>query len=137
MSILEALQFEFMRNALLAGALASVSCGVIGAYVIIKRLTLISGGIAHASLGGIGLAVYLGVAPVVGATAFALLSAVIIGVVSLYTREHEETLIGALWAVGMALGVVFIQGAPGYQQAREVLSADANQPAGGQPLHRR
>lgn len=115
----EALQYEFMQHALLAGLLSSVACGVVGTYVVIKRIVLISGGVSHASLGGIGLALYLGVTPLLGAAAFGLASAVIIGVVSLHTREHEDTLIGAVWAIGMAVGVIFVQLTPGYRGSLE------------------
>ena len=109
----EALQYEFVRNALIAGLIASSICGVVGTFVVVKRIALVSGGISHASLGGIGMAVYFGFAPLAGALGFGLLSAVVIGAVSLRSRESEDTLIGALWAVGMALGLVFIQMTPG------------------------
>lgn len=112
--MIEALQYEFVRNAILAGLLASVACGVVGAYVVVKRIALISGGISHASLGGIGMAYYFGFSPILGALGFSLLSAVIIGWVSLRVRETEDTLIGALWAAGMAIGLIFVQLRPGY-----------------------
>lgn len=98
-----------MQYAILAGMLASIACGVMGTYVVVKRISLVSGGISHASLGGIGMALYFGIAPTAGALVFGLGAAVIIGFVSLHTREHEDTLIGALWAIGMAIGVIFIQ----------------------------
>ena len=70
--MLEALQYEFMRNALMAGLLAAVACGIIGVYVVVKRVVFISGGIAHASFGGIGLGYFLGINPVLGALFFTL-----------------------------------------------------------------
>ncbi len=115
----DALHYQFVQNALLAGILASIACGIIGTYVVVKRIALISGGISHASLGGIGMAVYLGIAPLLGAAVFAILSAVIIGLVSLRSRGSEDTLIGALWAFGMALGLIFIQITPGYAVSLE------------------
>ena len=105
--------FQFMQHALLAGLLASVACGVVGAYVVVKRIALISGGIAHASLGGIGAALFFGVSPLLGAAVFSLGAAALIGLIRLTAREQEDTLIGALWAGGMALGVILMQHAPG------------------------
>lgn len=113
----------FMRYALLTGLLASVACGVVGTYVVARRITYVAGGIAHCVLGGMGAAVYFnkvhGVAwltPLHGAIAAAVLAAVIIGVVSLRFRQREDTIISALWATGMAAGVLFIFSTPGYQQ---------------------
>ncbi len=112
--MLEALQYEFMRNALLAGLLASVACGVIGVYVVTKRLVFVSGGIAHASFGGIGLGYLVGINPVLGAMLFTVASALGMGLVTRRTRLPEDTAIGIMWAVGMALGIIFIGLAPGY-----------------------
>jgi zinc transport system permease protein len=106
--MLEALQYEFMRNALIAGLLASIACGIIGTYVVIKKIVFISGGIAHASFGGIGLGYLIGISPILGAMIFTLPSAVGMGLVTRRTRLQEDTAIGILWAMGMALGVVFI-----------------------------
>ena len=113
----------FLQYALLTGLLASVACGVVGTYVVVRRITYIAGGIAHSVLGGIGAAMYVSRAagwewlhPLYGATAAALVAAGIIGVASLRLREREDTVISALWAVGMAGGVVFIALMPGYQQ---------------------
>ncbi len=103
-----------MQYALLAGLLASVACGVIGAYVVVRRIVSISGGIAHAVLGGMGVAYFLGASPMLGALAAALVSALVIGWNSLRAKQHEDTLIGALWAVGMAIGILFISRTPGY-----------------------
>jgi zinc transport system permease protein len=112
--MIEALQYEFMRNALLAGILASIACGIVGPYVVAKRIVFISGGISHTAFGGIGLGYLLGVNPVLGAFFFAIASALSIGVISRRAKQREDTAIGILWAVGMALGVVFIGLSPGY-----------------------
>ncbi len=112
--MLEALQYEFMRNALLAGLLAAVACGIVGVYVVVKKIVFISGGIAHASFGGIGLGYFLGINPIIGALFFSLASGLAIGGVTRRTKLPEDTAIGILWAVGMALGVVFIALTPGY-----------------------
>lgn len=110
----ELLQFEFMRNALLAGIVASIVCGIIGPYVVINRIVFISGGISHAAFGGIGLGYLLGINPIWGATFFSLASAMSIGGVSRWTNLRQDTAIGILWAIGMALGVIFIGLSPGY-----------------------
>lgn len=114
-------RFDFLQYALLSGLLAGVACGVIGAFVVVKRITYIAGGISHSVLGGMGAAVYLekaagwqGMDPLYGAVAAALLAALIIGVVSLKAKQREDTVIGALWAVGMAVGILFISRTPGY-----------------------
>jgi len=118
--------------ALAAGLLVSVACGVVGTFVVTRRITYLAGGVAHCVLGGIGAAVYcrkaLGwsvvdpiwriqwITPLSGAVAAALLAAGVIGVVSLRFKQREDTVISALWASGMALGVLFIYATPGYQQ---------------------
>lgn len=114
-------QHDFLQYALLTGILASVSCGVIGSFVVVRRITYIAGGIAHSVLGGLGAALYVqksydwpALDPLYGAIAAALIAALIIGMVSLRAREREDTVIGALWAVGMAVGVLFISQTPGY-----------------------
>jgi zinc transport system permease protein len=104
----------FLQHALAAGVLASIACGIVGSYVVVKRIGYLAGGIAHTVLGGMGIAYFLGRSPIGGALLAALLAAAIIGWVSLRLRQHEDTIIGALWAVGMALGIVFISRTPGY-----------------------
>jgi len=112
--MLEVLQYEFMRNALMAGLLAAVACGIIGVFVVVKRIVFISGGIAHASFGGIGLGYFLGINPIIGALIFSLASGLAIGGITRKTRLPADTAIGVLWAVGMALGIIFIYLTPGY-----------------------
>ncbi len=112
--MLEALQYGFIQNAIIAGLLASIACGIVGVYVVVKRIIFISGGIAHASFGGIGLGYLLGFSPVIGALIFSLASALGIGYINKQTRLTEDTAIGILWAMGMSLGIVFIGLAPGY-----------------------
>jgi len=102
------LKYEFMRNALLAGLLASFICGIIGVFVILKRIVFISGGIAHSSFGGIGLGYLLGLNPTLTTLLFSIISALSIGFVSRRTKLHEDTAIGILWTVGMSLGIVFV-----------------------------
>lgn len=107
-------QYQFLQNALLAGLLASLACGVVGSYVVVRRIGFLAGGISHSVLGGMGAALFFGWSPMLGALAAALVAAVLIGWVSLARREREDTLIGAVWAVGMAAGILFISRTPGY-----------------------
>ena len=111
----EVLQFTFFRNALMAGVLVSIACGIIGTFIIVNRLVFLSGGIAHAAYGGIGIAYFLNQDPVLGAVAFSLLSAFGMGYVSRKTRERADTIIGVMWAVGMAVGIIFLDFSPGYK----------------------
>jgi zinc transport system permease protein len=112
--MVEALQFDFMRHALLAGLLASIACGVIGTLVVVNRLVFLSGGIAHAAYGGIGLAVFFGLPFTLGTLGFSLVAALLMAAVTLKARHRSDTIIGVLWAVGMALGVILLDLAPGY-----------------------
>lgn len=112
--MIEVLQYSFMQNALLAGLLASIACGIVGVYVVVKRVVFISGGIAHTSFGGIGMGYYLGVNPVLGAMVFTVAGALGMGLITRRGRLPEDTVIGILWAMGMALGIIFIGLTPGY-----------------------
>ncbi len=114
----------FLVTGLLAGLLASVACGVIGPYVITRRIVFLTGAIAHIAIGGIGTAVWMRAVypqwfdwlqPIHGATVAALAAAVLIGVIHDRARERIDTLIGALWAIGMAVGILLIKYTPGYQ----------------------
>ncbi len=108
------LQYEFMRNAFIVALLASVACGIVGVYVVVKRIVFISGGIAHAAFGGIGLGYFLGLDPVMCVIPFSIVSALGMGVVSRKTRIPEDTAIGILWATGMAFGIILVALTPGY-----------------------
>ncbi len=105
---------HFLRYALIAGLLASIGCGVVGTYVVVRNIGYLAGGIAHAVLGGMGIAYFLGQPPLGGAILTALLAALLIGWVSLRWKQTEDSLISALWAVGMAVGIIFISQTPGY-----------------------
>jgi zinc transport system permease protein len=109
----EALRYDFMQNALIAGVLAAVACGVMGTYVVVKRIVFISGGISHTAYGGVGLGYLVGISPLLGATGFSLLAALSIGWAVLRLRQQADTVIGIIWAVGMALGIIFVSLAPG------------------------
>lgn len=112
--MIEALQFEFMRNALVAGLFAGLICGVIGTFVVVNRLVFLAGGIAHAAYGGIGLALFLGIPYIIGTLAFSLGAALIMTAVTLKAAHRSDTFIGVLWAVGMAVGVILTDLTPGY-----------------------
>lgn len=110
----EIFEYSFFTNALIAGALASVACGIIGTYIVIKRLVFLSGGIAHSAYGGIGLGYLLSFNPIIGAVGSSILSAFLISKMRKNKSENEDTLIGIFWAFGMALGVLFVGLSSGY-----------------------
>ena len=112
--MIEILQYEFMQNALLAAVLVSVACGIVGTYVVINRIVFISGGISHSAFGGIGLGYLIGIDPILTAIPFSILAAIGIGTISKETEVSEDTAIGILWTMGMALGIIFIGLSPGY-----------------------
>lgn len=111
---LDALRFEFLRHALLAGVLASVLCGLIGPFVVVKRLAFISDGISHAAFGGMGFCFYLGIDPLYGAVPLALACAFVLALFDREAIRSYDSLIGVLWAVGMAAGILFVYKTPGY-----------------------
>ena len=121
----------FLRYALLAGALASISLGIIGSYVVTRRISYLGGAISHCVLSGIGLGLFLQIVcgwtwchPMYGAVVSALAAAVGIGLVSLYAHRREDTVIGALWAVGMAVGILLFAKTPGYTDPMSYLFGD-------------
>lgn len=111
----------FIRYAVITGILASIPFGIIGSYVVVRRISYIAGAISHCILGGVGIGLYLQKAmgiswfgPLHGAIIVALLAAVILSLVSLFAKQREDSVIGALWAAGMAIGVLFLAKTPGY-----------------------
>ena len=108
------LEYAFFQNAILAGLLASIACGIIGSYVVVRRMVSMSGGISHAAFGGIGLGYYLGIDPILGALGFTVVTALVMGVLRMRAREQLDTLIGAVWAAGMATGILFVYLSPGF-----------------------
>jgi zinc transport system permease protein len=112
--MLEALQFEFMQNALIAGLLASVICGVMGTMVVVNRIVFLSGGIAHAAFGGIGLAFFFGWPYLVGTIGFSVIAALVMAIVTLKAKHRADTIIGVIWAIGMAIGILLLDLTPGY-----------------------
>lgn len=108
------LHYEFVQNALIAGLLLSITAGIIGSLIVIKRDTFLIGGIAHASFGGLGLFYFLGLDPILGALTVAIASGSIIGLSNEKQLHTHNALIGVLWAFGMSLGIIFITITPGY-----------------------
>ena len=108
------LNYEFMQNALLAGLFASIVCGIIGPFIVARRMVFISDGLSHTAFGGLGLAYWLGINPLYGAFAFSLSAAVIIGILEEKKLYRNDLLIGIIWAVGMAVGLTFIYITPGF-----------------------
>jgi len=107
-------QYAFMRHAMEAGLLVSIACGIIGSYVVVKKMAFMAGGVAHISFGGIGLGYFLGFNPLLTALVFTTASAIGIGFSTKKSRLSEDTLVGVFWASGMALGALFIALTPGY-----------------------
>lgn len=108
MEIIELLQYHFFQNALWGSLLASIACGIIGSYIVVRRLVFISGGITHASLGGLGVGYFFGISPILGAMIFSILSAFGIQWMSSKQSVREDSAIGAFWSLGMAIGIIFI-----------------------------
>jgi len=112
--LLEVLQYEFIRNAVFTALIASVACGIIGVYVVVNRIVFLSDGISHAAFGGIGLGYFLGLNPIYAAITFAVAVAVGVGATSKKLGAREDTVIGVIWALGMAVGIIFVKLTPGY-----------------------
>jgi len=107
-------QYDYVLKGLLACLLASITAGIAGTYIVSRRMVFLSGGITHASFGGIGIGYYAGVSPVAGAALFGILSALGIEYLSVRHKIREDSAIGILWALGMATGIIFIYLTPGY-----------------------
>jgi zinc transport system permease protein len=112
--MIDAFQYEFMRHAMMAGLLAGVICGIMGTLVVVNRIVFLSGGIAHAAYGGIGLSFYMGWPLLAGTMGFSVAAAMTMAVVTQKARHRADTIIGVIWAVGMALGIVLLDLTPGY-----------------------
>ena len=113
-AIIELFQYDFFLKAFLAAIFASISCGIIGGYIVSRRIVFISGGITHASFGGIGLAFFMGFDPLLGAVLFAIVSALGIQFFTKVAEIREDSSIAIWWSMGMALGIIFVYLTPGY-----------------------
>ena len=110
----EILQYDFIQNALIAGILISIAAGIIGTLVVVNKITFLTGGIAHSAYGGIGIAIFLGIPVLFGATVFAVLTAILIAIITLKNRSRIDAIIGMMWASGMAIGIIFVDLTSGY-----------------------
>ena len=108
------IQYGYLSNALAACVLSGITCGVIGTYVVCRRMVFLAGGITHASFGGLGIAFWMGANPIAGAMIFAVLSALGIEWAGSRGRIREDSAIGIIWSVGMAVGALFMSLRPGY-----------------------
>jgi zinc transport system permease protein len=107
-------QYEFIVKGLLGAIFASITAGLAGTYIVSKRMVFLSGGITHASFGGIGIGYFIGINPVIGAAVFGIMSALGVEYLSVKQKIREDSAIGILWAFGMAIGIIFIYLTPGY-----------------------
>jgi len=114
MDLLQLLSYTFIQNAILAAFLMSVACGITGTYIVSKRMVFISGGITHASFGGVGIGYFLGFPPLAGAAIFAVLAALTTENLTRRKILRNDSIIAILWSFGMALGIIFIYLTPGY-----------------------
>lgn len=112
--IIDILSYEFLTRAFIASILSGITCGIVGCYVVARRMVFLSGGITHASFGGLGMALYAGFDPLLGSLSFAALSSMGIEFASRRGRIREDSAVGIIWALGMAVGVVFMSLRPGY-----------------------
>jgi zinc transport system permease protein len=111
---IEIFQYQFIIKGLLGALFASITAGIAGTYIVSRRMVFLSGGVTHASFGGIGIGYFAGISPVVGAAVFGVLSALGIEYLSVKQKIREDSAIGILWALGMAIGIIFIYLTPGY-----------------------
>ena len=112
--VTEILSYDFLTRSLIVSILSGITCGIVGSYIVARRMVFLSGGITHASFGGIGMALYAGFDPLLGSIGFAALSSVGIEFAARRGRMREDSAVGIIWALGMALGVVFMSLRPGY-----------------------
>lgn len=111
--IADALSYPFFQRALIAGLLAALACGIVGSFVVVRGMASLSGGLAHAAFGGVGLGYLVGFDPILGALAFGLASALGVGVAERRLGQGIDTLVAMVWAIGMAVGIILISLAPG------------------------
>ena len=112
--MLDVLHLPFMQNAIWAGILTSIACGIIGSLVVVNRLVFLAGGVAHSAYGGVGLAFFLGL-PVLPCTlGFTLFTSGLLGAITINRNERTDTIVGLIWAAGMASGIILIDFTPGY-----------------------
>src|SRR6056297_159439 len=114
MELINLFEYDFFRNAFFAAFLMSVTCVLIGTYIVARRMVFISGGITHASFGGVGISYYFGWSPIGGAAVFALIAALITEHLTRKKLIRNDSLIAVMWSLGMAIGIIFVYLTPGY-----------------------
>jgi len=112
--MLEMLSYDFMQNALLAAILVSIATGFIGTFIVVNRMVFLAGGIAHSAYGGVGMAIYFGIPVLLGAGLFAVAAGLLMAWLTFDKARRPDTVIGVIWALGMAIGIIFIDLTPGY-----------------------
>ncbi|MDR0408284.1 MAG: metal ABC transporter permease [Campylobacteraceae bacterium] len=112
--MIEALSFNFMQNALFSGILVSIACGIVGSLVVVNRMVFIAGGIAHGAYGGLGLALFFSISPLLGALGFSIVLSITIAFLTYINKERADAVIGTIWAFGMAIGIIFADMSRGY-----------------------
>jgi|Deesub1362A_J573_1020465.scaffolds.fasta_scaffold00380_10 zinc transport system permease protein len=112
--MIEIFHYEFVRNAIISLLIASLISGIVGSYIVSKRIVLITGGIAHSAFGGVGLGIFLGINPFMSAIPFSILSAILIGLIGMKSKRDEDVAIALLWTLGMSLGILFLNLSSGY-----------------------
>ena len=114
MDLMHLLEYGFIRNALWAALFMAISCGIIGTYIVARRMVFISGGITHASFGGVGISYFLGFPPMAGAAVFAIIAALTTENLTRRKKLRNDSLIAIMWSLGMAIGIIFVYLTPGY-----------------------
>ena len=112
--LIDIFEYRYLLNAVIACILSGITCGIVGTYIVARKMVFLSGGITHASFGGLGIAFYAGINPLWGAMIFAILSSLGIEYASNNTKIREDSAIGAMWGIGMAIGALFMSLRPGY-----------------------
>lgn len=114
--MIEILEYTFVQNAIIGAFFTSIICGIIGTIAVTNRMVFIAGGIAHSVYGGVGIAAFFGLPIMLGSTIFSILCAIILAYMLLYSKERLDSLVGSLWAFGMALGIILVELTPGYNK---------------------
>ena len=114
--MIEILEYTFVQNAIIGAFFTSIICGIIGTIAVTNRMVFIAGGIAHSVYGGVGIAAFFGLPIMLGSTIFSILCAIILAYMLLYGKERLDSLVGSLWAFGMALGIILVELTPGYNK---------------------
>ena len=112
--MLEALSYNFIQNAIIAGVLVSIITGIIGSLIVVNKMVFLSGGIAHSAYGGIGLSIYFGLPMLLSTSVFSIIVTIIIALLTYKKRENLDTIIGLTWAIGMSFGILLVDLTPGY-----------------------